>query len=481
MEITRIRLLAAGALLGLTAIAGVASRGRTAVTSPATPPSEPAALRFTAPAGGPVTFSGQLDRSAVHVGGDGLVRMELTLAAEARAATAAPARVPTDLVVVLDRSGSMDGEKLRHARAAVSELIAQLDPADRFALVTYADAAEMTIPLDAVSPDARRRWLATVAELGTLGGTNISAGLDLGLAALQSGRTAGRTARTILISDGLANQGDASHEGLVRRARRSAQGEWPLTTVGVGTDFNEYLMTALADAGTGNYYFVERATDLGNVFAREFGAARTTVASALAVEIAPAPGVRVVDAAGYPLETAPDGRVTFRPGTLFAGQERRVWVTLAVPQDAVAERDLGQFAVAYKDGAAPRRAVFAETPRVACVADRDAFFAGVDRGAWERAVVVDELNKMQETVARQVAAGDRAAASATVQKFRADTGAMNARIQSKDVAQKLEDLRVLEAQVDDAFTGADQKGKQNRLSKTGSAKAYDARRAGSKY
>jgi Ca-activated chloride channel homolog len=481
MEITRIRLLAAGALLGLTAIAGVASRGGSAVTSPAAPPSAAGALHFAAPAGGPVTFSGQLDRSAVHVGGDGLVRMELTLAGEARAATAAPARVPTDLVVVLDRSGSMDGEKLQHARAAVAELIAQLDPADRFALATYADAAEMTIPLAAVEPDARRRWLATVAEMGTLGGTNMSAGLDLALGALHAGRTAGRTARTILISDGLANQGDASHEGLVRRARSAARGEWPLTTVGVGTDFNEYLMTALADAGTGNYYFVERATDLGNVFAREFGAARTTVASAVAVEIAPAPGVRVVDAAGYPLETAPDGRVTFRPGTLFAGQERRVWVTLAVPQDAVAERDLGQFAVAYKDGDSPRRAVFAETPRVACVADADAFFASVDRGAWERAIVVDELNKMQETVARQVAAGDRAAANETVKKFRADTGAMNARIQSKDVAQKLEDLRVLEAQVDDAFTGADQKGKQNRLSKTGSAKAYDGRRAGSKY
>lgn len=474
---TRRRLLAAGMLLGLTVFAGAAARGRNDARSVVAP----GALTFAAPAGGPVSFSGHLDRSAVHVGGDGLVRMELVLGAEQRAAMQAAVRVPTDLIVVLDRSGSMDGDKMVHARAAVAELIEQLDGADRFALVTYSDGAETTIPLAPVEPDARRRWLETVGGMGTLGGTNMSAGLDLALDTLERGRTTGRAARTILISDGLANQGDASPEGLVARARRAARGEWPLTTVGVGSDFNEWLMTALADAGTGNYYFVERATDLGNVFAREFGAARTTVASALAVEIAPAAGVRVVDAAGYPLETAPDGRVTFRPGALFAGQERRVWVTLAVPQDAATERDLGAFAVAYKDGDTTRRLAFAETPRIACVADDDAFFARIDGNAWARGVVVDELNKMQQDVARQVAAGDRAAASATVKKFRDDTGRMNARIQSKDVAQKLEDLRVLEAQVDDAFTGADQKGKQNRLSKTGSAKAYDGRRAGSKY
>lgn len=475
MPFARRRLLAAGILLGLTALAGAA--GRNLVAAPAPSP----AGRFAAAAGGPVTFSGQLDRSAVRVGGDGLVRMELVLAAERRATAQATPRIPTDLIVVLDRSGSMDGEKLVQARAAVAELISRLDPADRFALISYADAAELSIPLAAADADARSRWSATVAAMGTLGGTNISAGLDLALETLRGGGTAGRHARAILISDGLANQGDASNEGLVSRARQSARGEWPLTTVGVGSDFNEYLMTALADAGTGNYYFVERATDLGNVFAREFGAASATVASAVAVEIAPAPGVRVVDAAGYPLESSGGGRVTFRPGTLFAGQERRVWVTLAVPNDVPIEHALGTFAVAYKDGETLRRAAFAETPRVACVANDDAFFASVDGAAWARAVVVDEYSKMQETVARQVAAGDRAAASATVKRFRDETGRMNERMQSKDVAQKLEDLKALEVHVDDAFTGADQKGKQNRLSKRNGAAAYDARRAGSKY
>lgn len=478
---TRRRLLAAGALLGLTALAGAASRGTASVPEPTPPTGVPT---FTAASDGPVTFRGQLDRRAVRVGGDGTVRMELVLGAERRDAAAAT-RVPTDLVVVLDRSGSMDGEKMPQARAAVAELVAQLDPQDRFALVAYSDDAQLVVPLAPATPEARRTWTRTVAEIGPTGGTNMSSGLDLALATLGRDGGAGRAARAILISDGLANQGDASHEGLVARARRAARSERPLTTVGVGSDFNEYLMTALADAGTGNYYFVERATDLGNVFAREFGAARTTVASAVAVEIAPAAGVRVVDAAGYPLEHAADGTVVFRPGTLFAGQERRVWVTLAVEHDAAHQaastRDLGRFAVTYKDGDRARRLAFAGVPQVACVTSDDAFFAAVDTPTWERAVTVEAWNAMQDTVARQVAAGERDAAAATVRKFRADTDALNARLRSKTVQEKLDGLGALEASVDDAFRGADQKAKQNKLSKAGSAAAYDARRAGSKY
>ena len=103
----------------------------------------------------------------------------------------------------------------------------------------------------------------------------MSAGLDLALATVTPLRAAGRSPRVILISDGLANQGDASLEGLVARAQRATRAELPLTTVGVGVDFNETLMTALADAGGGNYYFVERSTELAaGLRARVRGRAR---------------------------------------------------------------------------------------------------------------------------------------------------------------------------------------------------------------
>ena len=82
----------------------------------------------------------------------------------------------------------------------------------------------------------------------------MSSGLDAAFAMIDVARTGGRTPRVVLISDGLANQGDASREGLVGRAARAARGEYALSTVGVGADFDEGLMAALADAGTGNFH-----------------------------------------------------------------------------------------------------------------------------------------------------------------------------------------------------------------------------------
>ena len=473
----RRRWLAATTLVGLTALAGAATRRHTIAVLPPFP--NPTA-QFSAPTGGPVSFGGHLDRSAVQVGGDGVVRMELVLGAEHATATAPTERSTTDLIVVLDRSGSMDGDKIVHARGAVRELLSQLRDNDRFALITYSSDAQVTIPLAPTTTAARDRWRTTVDGITPGGGTNMSGGLDLALATLgQPGARRGAT-RVILISDGLANEGDSTQEGLVARAQRAARSEVSLTTVGVGEDFNEYLMTALADAGTGNYYFVQRATDLGQVFAREFGAARTTVASNVAVEIVPANGVRVIDAAGYPLENE-GGRVVFRPGTLFSGQERRVWVTFDVPHDTPAEQALGTFALTYATGTDTHRLALTDTPRVACVAAEKDFLAQVDVPAWERAVSVDSFNKMQDEVARQVKGGNRDAARAAVTRFRTETGALNAELKSPVVQQKLDALGDLEGRVDDAFRGADQKAKQNTLSKTHSAAAYDARRAGAKY
>ncbi len=469
MTTPRIRFTLAAALLGATALAGIAVARRTGAA-----PVLPAPI-----AAAPVTFTGTLDRTAVLRGGDGIVRMELVMRG-APAPDAAAARRPTDFVVVLDRSGSMSGEKIAHARAAVRELVSRLGADDRFALVTYANTATLAIPLAPATANARAAWLATVGEVQPDGGTNMSAGLDVALDLIKHSRGSGRAARAILVSDGLANQGDDSRDGLLRRASRAAHGDYVLSTAGVGADFNESLMTALADAGTGNYYYLRADGEFGSVLTREFGAAQTTVASGVAVEIAPADGVRVVDAAGYPLEQA-GAVVRFRPGTLFAGQERRVWVTLAVQHGNVGTQDVGRVTLAYADadGRATTLAL-ADLPRVACVAGEDDFYANVDKDAWSRSTVVDSYNQMQADVAGEVRAGRRDAALERVRRFKEEAAAMNQRVQAPAVAAQLGVADRLERDVADAFDGENQDEKQNALSKTKSAEAVDGRRVGAK-
>jgi len=410
------------------------------------------ALHFQAPGGGTVGFSGQLDKTAVLAGGDGLVRIELSLRGGAGTGGAA-VRMPSDLVVVLDQSGSMAGEKIVHARAAIQQLLSTLEPEDRFALVSYSVSAGTTIPLSAVSDSERERWRAIVEGISTGGGTNLASGLDMGLDIVDRSQLGGRIPRVILISDGLANQGDTSLSGLRARARRAAVGEYALTTIGVGDDFDEQLLATLADAGTGNYYYIQSGADLARIFSDEFETARESVARGLTVLIHPAPGVEVVDAAGYPLERGAEGETVFRPGALFAGQDRRIWVTLRTRWDSEGTRELGRFALEYTEGDERKSLRFDEAPRIATVVDEDSFYASVDPESWTRSLVVDQYNDLRRKVATEMKEGNAAAAKMRIGAFRDKTEQMNAQIQSPGVAAQLDELESLEAEVDDQLTG----------------------------
>jgi len=425
---------------------------RSPLTSGGDDPGSQLALRFQAPGSDKVNFSGQLDRTAVLVGGDGLVRIELAIRGDASAAGAVE-RMPSDLVVILDQSGSMAGEKIYDARAAIHQLISALEPEDRFALVSYSTSAQTTIPLSAVSDAARGRWRAIADGISTGGGTNLSSGLDMGLGIIDGSQVGGRIPRVILISDGLANQGDTSSSGLRRRARRAALGEYTLTTIGVGDDFDEQLLATLADAGTGNYYYIESGTDLAKIFSDEFETARESVARGLTVLIHPARGVEVVDAAGYPLERGMEGETVFRPGTLFAGQDRRIWVTLQTQWSSEGTRELGRFALDYTEGDQRRSLQLDESPRVAAVVEEDSFYASVDPESWSRSVIVDQYNDLRRKVAREMKAGHPAAAKMRLEAFRDKTEQMNAQLESPKVTQQLEDLEDLETEVDDQLSG----------------------------
>jgi Ca-activated chloride channel family protein len=459
------------ALFTATLAVGAATHGRTTIGFPGLG----ADPTIRASGDGAVSVRGTLDRTAVLAGSDGLVRMELVLQAQRRGNDAAP-QLPTDLLVVLDRSGSMNGQKIRDARAAIHHLISRLGPDDRFALVTFSSGADIAIPLAHATPAARAAWSRIVDGIHAGGGTYMSTGLTLGLGTLEAARAASRSPRAIVISDGLAAE---PHDVLRSQAARATTGEYTLSAVGVGADFDENLMAALADAGTGNYYYLEDANELASVFGAEFETARETVASSVAVTVEPGDGIAVIDAAGYPLERS--GRAaTFRPGTLFSGQERHVWVTLRVPTNAEARREIGSVRVQYQDRGERHQLTLADFPEIACVREKERFFANLDADAWAKSVVVEEYNELRQTVAGMVKAGYEEKALAEIQRFKDRNRAMNEVVASPSVATQLEAAADLESDVAGAFRGPGKKEKQNLLGKSLHSQGTLDRREGSR-
>ena len=250
---------------------------------------------------GVVTLAGNLTQDKVLYGGDGMAALALTLTADEVLDLDKGKVNHVDMVIVIDRSGSMQGKKIQDARQAALNLLSSLSAGDRFGVVTYSDGVQRRSNLVRVTTANRERLESIIRSIRAGGATNLGAGLQEGIDVLLSARKNGNGRKVILISDGLANRGIIHPNSLGNMAAISVEKEFAVSTVGVGSDFNEHLMTHIADRGAGNYYYLENPNLFAEVFHKEFNYTRTAVATSVEVRIPLGKGISISDASGYPI------------------------------------------------------------------------------------------------------------------------------------------------------------------------------------
>jgi Ca-activated chloride channel homolog len=260
-------------------------------------------------------------------GGNVYAGFDLTTAA---ISTAGP-RAPINLAIVIDRSGSMSGDRIEHAKRAAIGIVDRLGAGDRVALVQYDDSAQVvvsSIPTDRAGKDRLR---GAIREMTLGGSTNLHGGMVLGRDEVQRTLAPGQVSRIILLSDGRANAGVVDPSQIADTARAAADKGVRITSVGLGLDYNEDLMEAIAEAGRGNYYFVKEASDLQKVVAGELTGIQATVATNVELRLRPAcAGVEVREVIGY--ETRREGDTVVIPmADLFGNDGRKLLVSLSVP------------------------------------------------------------------------------------------------------------------------------------------------------
>lgn len=177
-------------------------------------------------------------------------------------------RPPLSLAVVVDVSGSMQGNKIAFVRDGLQLLIDGMKDGDQLSLVTYSDGASVVSPMGEV--EGQRVELRQAAEgLSADGGTNLYAGLEAGYREVLGHYDSGRQNRVILLSDGQPTVGVTGTESIVQMSRAYNSDGVGLTTVGLGADFNIELMRDLALQADGNFYFLEDAGAVNEVFTEE--------------------------------------------------------------------------------------------------------------------------------------------------------------------------------------------------------------------
>lgn len=290
------------------------------------PPTDPSAHPSAARIGELVTADLALSQPLVAAAlpSDTYLRVDLS-AASVPGAT----RAPLNLAIVLDRSGSMAGDKIERARASAKQLVERLGDEDRVSVVTYATDYAVDLPLTRVG-DARARILRVIDGIVDGGGTNISGGLESAIAELERGAGGGAASRVVLMSDGNANQGITDPRALGDLARRARERGISVSSLGVGLDFNEDIMTILAESGGGAYHYVREAQDIAVALDAELSSMAALAARGVELSVELAPGWSVREVYGYRTEQR-GSRLIIPVGDMAAQTRRQIVVRLGVP------------------------------------------------------------------------------------------------------------------------------------------------------
>ncbi|MEZ4258621.1 MAG: VWA domain-containing protein [Polyangiaceae bacterium] len=266
--------------------------------------------------------------------------------AEGRGTSSAP---PLNLALVIDRSGSMKGDRILNAMNAAVGAVERMRDGDSVTVVSFDTQAQLVVAPTRVTADNRGAIAAAIRSIRLGGDTCISCGLETAMRQLEGTTLTGdRVNRIVLLSDGATNHGVRDMGGLRAMAGRMGGKGVTISTIGVDVDFDEKVMAAIAAEANGRHYFVANSGGLPQVFAQEFDSLVSSVARDAELAIELAPGVEVTEVFDRAFRRE-GNRLLVSFGTFSAKQEKTVLVKLRVPADRDGARPVADVKLAYRD------------------------------------------------------------------------------------------------------------------------------------
>lgn len=281
------------------------------------------------------------DYATVPVGKSVLLRIMVALTAPND--TTQERSKPLNLALVLDRSGSMTGDKINNVRKATQTIFEMMNPEDVFSLVAYDSQVEEVV--SPVKVGQARGVEERIAGLEPRGMTCLSGGYELGCSLAVNNSPQEYTTRVILLSDGLANQGVTNPDALAKMSASTLQRGISTTTIGVGSDYNESLMGRMAEHGGGGAHFVERAEDAKSVFEEELGYLKRLAASMIKVNFKPSEAMEAFAQLNSYKEIVPG---SFLVGDAYQGKTKCLVLEVRVTAGGPGKLLLGEVDVTWQ-------------------------------------------------------------------------------------------------------------------------------------
>ena len=286
----------------------------------------------------------QLELDQVHAPAgqnvDRYLLVTLTAPSELPPEHAAPPherRPALHFVPVLDVSGSMnEAGKMDYARQALRQALSFLLPGDTFSLVTFEKEVQTRVAGRRFDENARRDLESLISEISARGTTALDGGLAQGIEL--AGQHAAPTTLVLLLSDGRANEGETDLEKIAGRAAQARQQGVIVSALGMGLDYNEALLSEIANQGGGRFYHIQQAEQIPAALMEELRSAEALAARGVELEFDLPPTAALISLTSlYPAEAA-EGAARVRVGDLLRGLRLEIPLRLTLYPHSAAER-----------------------------------------------------------------------------------------------------------------------------------------------
>lgn len=340
-------------------------------------------------------------------------------------------RLPLNIGLVVDRSGSMAGQKLADARQAAMRLVNRLREGDRIAIVTYGSDVTMLVPSRVINPASREQILRAIATITDRGGTFLSGGLEQGRDEVIKHSRRGFVNRVILISDGQANEGLTTTPALSSLARRTLSSGINVTTMGVGLDFNEEVMTSMAEHGGGHYYFIQNSSAMARFFNQELETMTSIVGQSATLTLTLEPGVVLKAIYGYTYQQNGNQIVVHLPD-FFGGQDRKIMAKLGVPTGREGKHSVAHVELMYRDPDSGKKLASTSTAMVTITSSTEDVERSKNKDVLAKVEQVEAASTINEAM-KAYARGDVARSKSMLQAQITRTRTANRKLRNADL------------------------------------------------